>query len=127
MLKPLIGFGKLLSRAMLTVIYFWGWMYEDGNGVPQDYSMAAACFQRAFELGDAGVAGILGDIYLEGRGVTPDYAQAAIWYRKAAELGVGVAGGSWLDYMNKRIKELQSCHDAKETPFGEPPPPLSDV
>jgi len=85
-----------------------GEAYAYGNGVPQDYTQAAAWYRKAADLGNAYAQRDLGDLYCNGgvikfvdapggskRGIRDDgggefpndYSLAAIWYRRAAEQG----------------------------------------
>jgi TPR repeat protein len=64
-----------------------GYLYSEGQGVPQDYAQAALWYRKAAEQGDAVAQTNLGNLYYDGQGVLRDYAQAALWYRKAAEQG----------------------------------------
>jgi len=65
--------------------------YDEGKGVPQDYTQAAFWWRKAAEQGDADAQYNLGASYDYGQGVPQDYAQAALWYRKAAEQGLADA------------------------------------
>jgi len=62
-------------------------LYQQGKGVPQDYSEALRWCQRAADQGNAKAQYGLGSMYYYGQGVPQDYAQALRWYRKAAEHG----------------------------------------
>jgi hypothetical protein len=64
-----------------------GDLYHNGQGVPQDYTQAAAWYRKAAEQGDAGAQASLGIAYYDGQGLPQDYEQAARWSRKAAEQG----------------------------------------
>jgi TPR repeat protein len=64
-----------------------GVMYEEGQGVPQDYAAAASWFRKAADQGDAAAQNNLGVMYANGHGVPRDYAAAAGWWRKAADQG----------------------------------------
>lgn len=68
-----------------------GFLYEKGDGVPQNYAQAAAWYHKSAERGDAEAQYMLGGLYEAGYGVPQDYAQTAIWYRKAAEQGYAMA------------------------------------
>jgi TPR repeat protein len=62
-----------------------GKKYEDGDGVEQNYQLAAKWFRKAAEhVPDLGGAGQgrnrLGLLYMEGHGVPRDYAQAYFWF-----------------------------------------------
>jgi hypothetical protein len=60
-------------------------LYAKGEGVTQDYTIAARWFRAAAEQGLARAQYDLGVLYERGRGVTTDPKQAARWYLKAAE------------------------------------------
>ena len=64
-----------------------GFMYFNGEGVPQDYSEAAAWYRQAAEQGHANAQRNLGWMYANGRGVPQNDAEAVAWYRQAAEQG----------------------------------------
>ncbi len=93
-------------------------MYDNGQGVPQDYAKAAEWFREAAEQGhlnarfnlalmygdgqgvpkdyaaDQGYAKAqnnLGVVYANGQGVTQDYVQAHMWFNLAAAQGIEVA------------------------------------
>lgn len=62
--------------------------YEDGQGVEQNYTLAAQWYRRAAEhvpdLGGAGQArNNLGNLYKAGLGVPKDYVQAYMWFSLA--------------------------------------------
>jgi hypothetical protein len=61
---------------------------EDGDGVEQDYALAAHWYRRAAEhvpnLGGAGQGrNSLGNLYMEGLGVPNDPVQAYMWFSLA--------------------------------------------
>jgi hypothetical protein len=68
-----------------------GFMYEKGQGLPQDYPEAIRWYRKAADQGDcvfcSGAQVNLGLMYANGEGVTQNYAEAARWYRKAADQG----------------------------------------
>jgi hypothetical protein len=64
-----------------------GAMYENGQGVAQDYQAAVAWYRKAAEQGNADAQYNLGLKYVDGQGVAQDYQAAVTWYRKAAEQG----------------------------------------
>ena len=60
-------------------------MYEHGEGVPQNYVLAAQWYRKAAEhVPDFGGAGQgrnnLGLLYMDGLGVPKDYVQAYMWF-----------------------------------------------
>ena len=59
-------------------------MYEEGNGVPQDYTEALKWYQKAADQGDAIGQATLGLMYEKGNGVPPDYVLAHKWFNLAA-------------------------------------------
>ena len=62
-----------------------GFMYNDGQGVPQDYKQATYWFKKSAEQGYAYAQFCLGFMYYHGQGVPQDYKQAIHWYTKSAE------------------------------------------
>ena len=62
-------------------------MYEDGTGVPQDYSEAVKWYRMAADQGNDWAQYSLGSMYEEGRGVPEDHSEALKWYQKAADKG----------------------------------------
>ncbi len=80
-LRPLAEQGH--ARAQ----YNLGFMYYNGQGVPQDYAEAVKWYRKAVEQGNAGAQYNLGLMYSNGLGVPQDDAKAVQWYRKAAEQG----------------------------------------
>lgn len=67
--------------------YNLGVMYDQGQGVRQDYVQAVQWYRKAAEQGHAVAQYNLGSMYDQGQGVRQDYAQAVGWFRKAAEQG----------------------------------------
>ena len=66
---------------------YLGVMYQNGQGVPQNYQEAAKWFRKAAEQGDEMAQFNLATLYQKGVGVPQDGSEAAKWYRKAAEQG----------------------------------------
>ena len=62
-------------------------IYQNGQGVAQDYSQARAWYQKAADQGYAAAQDGLGTMYYSGYGVAQDYSQARAWYQKAADQG----------------------------------------
>ena len=58
--------------------------YLQGNGVPQDASLAARWYERAAQAGDCTAQNMMGVFYQSGTGVPADLARAARWYQLAA-------------------------------------------
>jgi len=64
-----------------------GLMYEEGQGVPQNYTEAAKWFERSAEQGYAKAQHNIGAMYATGRGVKRDYIQAYKWMSLCAAKG----------------------------------------
>jgi hypothetical protein len=64
-----------------------GFMFDKGQGVPQDSAQAVYWYRKAAEQGYANAQYNLGVMFEKGEGVPQDYAQAVYWYGKAAEQG----------------------------------------
>ena len=64
-----------------------GVMFQQGNGVRQDYKEALKWYRLAAEKGDAYAGFNLGDLYENGNGVQQDYQKAVKWFRVAAQQG----------------------------------------
>ena len=54
-----------------------GFMYDSGQGVPQDYAEAVKWYRHGCRAGHASAQFNLGVMYTEGKGVPQDYAEAA--------------------------------------------------
>ena len=61
-----------------------GQMYDNGQGVRQDYQEALKWYRRAAEQGIASAQNNLGLMYENGRGVRRDFIRAHMWYTVAA-------------------------------------------
>src|SRR5262252_4407608 len=61
-----------------------GFMYETGHGLPQDYMLAVAWYQRAAEQGYPRAQHLLGMMYQKAQGVAEDYVTAYKWLNLAA-------------------------------------------
>ncbi len=71
-------------RAQAEAEYHRGTEHVLGNGVPQDYAKARACWERAAARGHAQAQFSLGLLHADGTGVPRDYAIARDWFLKAA-------------------------------------------
>jgi TPR repeat protein len=56
-----------------------GMMYEDGRGIPQDYTEAARWYRKAADQGWPTGQGFLGALYTFGTGVPKDDVLAHMW------------------------------------------------
>ncbi len=71
--------------------YNLGAMYNNGEGVTQDYAEAVRWYRKAAEQGYAFAQYSLGNMYELGLGVEQDSAQAVHWFREAAGQGEALA------------------------------------
>lgn len=78
--------------------YILGWMYDHGEGVPQDYVAAAKWYRMAALQKEVLVTADgkdiraeaqyqLGFLYFQGHGVQQNFTEALKWFRTAAEAG----------------------------------------
>ena len=77
----------LAKQGYANAQFFFGFMYYNGQGVPQDYAKTLQWWRKAAEQGYAKAQYNLGVMYRKGQGVPQDYAKALQWWRKAAEQG----------------------------------------
>ena len=62
-----------------------GFMYNVGEGVPQDQKEAAKWYRLAAKQNDAWAQNNLGVLYVEGEGVPKNYRMARKWFAAAAQ------------------------------------------
>lgn len=82
---------------------FLGYLYETGQGVPQNFSKAAQWYWKAAEQGNAVAQYQLGSMYHLGKGVSQNYVLAYMW------LDLSAAGG------NPNAKEIRRLVAGKMT------------
>ena len=83
----LAEFRSLAEQDDAEAQYKLGVMYDNGQGVLQDYGEAARLYRLAAEQGYALAQHNLGVMYDNGQGVVQDYGEAVRLYRLAAEQG----------------------------------------
>ena len=64
-----------------------GLIYDNGEGVQQDYSKAAQWYEKAANQGYASAQSNLGVMYYNGKGVRQNTATAKEWFGKACDNG----------------------------------------
>ena len=64
-----------------------GVMYDNGQGVQQDYAEAAQWYRKAADQGHSAAQCRLGEMYYEGQGALQDNIQAHMWFNLAAAGG----------------------------------------
>jgi len=67
--------------------YDLGVMYDNGQGVAQNYAEALKWLRLAADQGHAGAQFGLGVMYANGQGVAQNYVQAHMWFNLAAAQG----------------------------------------
>ena len=97
--QALAWFQKAADQGNAKAQFHLGRMYEEGEGVVQDYRQAVAWyqkaaaqgepqalawFQKAADQGNAEAQFYLGWMYENGRGLAQDSREAVAWYQKAA-------------------------------------------
>ena len=65
--------------------YTLGVMYENGEGVVQNFVTAVKWYRKGAKQGDEWAQYTMGRVYESGQGAPQDMTNAASWYRKAAE------------------------------------------
>ena len=94
--------------------YRIGKMYQQGYGTEQDYSEAAAWFQKSFDLGNQYAAYSLASLYYYGNGVEQDYHKAFELYAFAAEKGNAYAQYQLAQMLNEGIGSVKNVSSAQE-------------
>jgi hypothetical protein len=85
----------------------FGYMYEAGKGVKQDYRRAADLYKKACDGGNALGCNSLGGMYVTCKGVKQDYRRAADLYKKACDGGnaLGCANLGWMHDTGKGVAQ----------------------
>ena len=79
---------KLAESGDVEAQFNLGLIYDQGQGVPQNYSEAVKWYRKAADQGHADAQYFLGTMYVQGQGVPLNYAEATKWLKKAAEQGL---------------------------------------
>jgi hypothetical protein len=87
--RPLFQAAAELGNSVAA--FYMGTLYQEGFGVPQDYSEAMRWFLKSADQGDPRGQNSVGWLYDNGRGVPRDHVEGVRWFRKAAEQGLDVA------------------------------------
>ncbi|KAK8837474.1 hypothetical protein M9Y10_036471 [Tritrichomonas musculus] len=67
--------------------YLLGLLYENGEGVKQDFEQAKKCYEKSSEQGNSHGYNRIGFCYKNGLGTETDYLKAVEYYRKGSDLG----------------------------------------
>lgn len=79
---------KLAESGDVEAQFNLGFMFDQGQGVPQNYAEAVKWYRKAADQGHADAQYFLGTMYVQGQGVPLNYAEATKWLKKAAEQGL---------------------------------------
>lgn len=119
--------------------YLIGFMYERGEGVPQDYKKAAKWYALAADNGHPFAQNNLGVLYKHGRGVSKDYVEAYKWFNLAAsgylpaEFGhrerailnqQSISADMTGDQISKARELAEEFRSENESPFQDRPPKI---
>jgi uncharacterized protein len=86
--------------------FSFGLLYENGDGVPRDYTKARQWYEKAAAQGDAKAQLYLGMQYSFGQGGPVDLVQAYMWYSLAAGNGNAHAPG-YRDDLTRQMTPAQ--------------------
>lgn len=91
-----------------------GWLYQEGEGVRQDYAKAKEWYEKAANQGYADAQYNLGQLYRKGEGVRQNDTKAFEWFEKSANQGNSYAQYSLgrMYYKGEAVRENTSL--AKE-------------
>ena len=101
-------------------LYAIGMLHWQGEGVPQDYTVAAVWLKQAADINHAGAQNKLGYLHITGQGVPQNYQQARHWLEMAAAQGDPDAVHN-LDLMFQRGLLAEADAAAGEAPPDERP------
>ena len=84
-------FRALAEQGHAGAQFSLGFMYDNGEGVPEDDRQAAFWYRKAAEQGEAYAQSNLGRMYAFGKGVPEDDVRAYAWVNLAAAQGIEIA------------------------------------
>jgi len=118
-LRKAAASGNVLAQDHLA------YLYDQGNGVPQDDAQAAFWLRKAAEEGDSYAQFQLGVLYSGGNGVPQDDERAAFWWRKAAAQGDVDAQNALAQLETKTTAGLEKLLGRKVTRADQPNAPTA--
>ena len=110
---------------------YLGYMYQNGLGVPRNYSAAAGWLNEAAQQGEPTAQFLLGLLFDKGYGVPMDWVQAEVWLNLAASQANGWQRDYWARMRNAVAQKLtldqlaeaqQRAYAWAPTPFPFSPP-----
>lgn len=90
--KAAFWWGKAASVGDPNAKTYLADLYDDGDGVLQDYTKARHLRQQAASKGQGDAMFALGDMYLNGRGVAKNFVLAYMWINLSAQKEVSYLG-----------------------------------
>jgi TPR repeat protein len=99
-------FRPLAEKGNSTAQDNLGQMYQQGEGVTQDYKEAVKWYRLSARRGNAMAQYHLGQMYNQGRGVEQSYVRAHMWYNLAAGQNINVAKSN-RDYLAQQMSPEQ--------------------
>lgn len=93
---------SIAEKGNSTAQFNLGQMYEQGEGVDQNYQKAVKWYQRSASVGNGAAQYRLGQMYEQGRGINQDFVRAHMWYDLAAAQGLNVAKSN-RDYLAQQM------------------------
>ena len=107
-------FLPLAARGDAQAQTYLGFLYAQGQGVPQSYVEAAYWYRRAAEQGNATAQYWLGLMYDKGHGVPPDVIKAYKWLNLAIARAAGRREReSWMPIRDALASKMDSIQIAK--------------
>ena len=92
---------QLAEQGNAEAQFSLGVMYDNGQGVRQDYAEAVKWYRQAAEQGDAQAQYNLGAMYHNGHGVRRNFHLSKEWFGKACDGGVQ-EGCNQYRYLNQK-------------------------
>jgi TPR repeat protein len=99
----------LAEQGDTSAQFYLGLSYENGDGIPRDYTKARQWYEKAAAQGDAKAQLYLGMQSSFGQGVPVDLVQAYMWYSLAAGNGNAHAPG----YRNDLTRQMTPAQIAE--------------
>jgi len=120
--KALREWRPLADEGDARAQFYLGMLYENGDGVPEDYGKAREWYEKSAAQGDANAQFYLGLMCAFGRGTSLDLVQAHMWYSLAAGNGHARAALHRND-LAKEMKPAQIAEAQKRAREWRPKPP----
>jgi len=120
--KALREWQPLAEQGEARAQFYLGMLYENGDGVPEDFGKAREWYEKSAAQGDANAQFYLGLMCAFGRGTSMDLVQAHMWYSLAAGNGHARAALHRND-LAKEMKPAQIAEAQKRAREWKPKPP----